>query len=58
VGKTHLAVSSGLEATGKGFTATFITLQNLLSALNKASQENHLEEKLKFYLRPELLILG
>jgi len=57
VGKTHLAVALGLEAIKKGFTVTFITLQDLLSALNKASQENRLEEKLRFYLRPKLLIL-
>ncbi len=57
VGKTHLAISLGLEAINNGLTVTFITLQDLLSTLNKASQKNHLEEKLKFYLRPKLLIL-
>ena len=57
VGKTHLAVSLALEAINKGFTVTFVTLQDLLSVLNRASQENRLEEKLKFYLRPKLLIL-
>ena len=57
VGKTHLSVALGLEAIKKGFTVTFVTLQDLLSALNRASQENRLEEKLKFYLRPKLLIL-
>ena len=57
VGKTHLAIALGLEAIKKDFTVTFITLQDLLSALNKASQENRLEDKLKSYLRPKLLIL-
>lgn len=57
VGKTHLAIALGLEAIKKGFTVTFITLQDLLSVLNKARGENRLEEKLKLYLRPKLLIL-
>ena len=57
VGKTHLAVSLGLEAIQQGFTVSFTTLQQWLAILNKASQENQLEAKLKSYLRPHLLIL-
>lgn len=57
VGKTHLAVSLGLEAITNGFTVSFIPLQALLVTLNKAYQENQLEGKLKSYLRPRLLIL-
>lgn len=57
VGKTHLAIALGLEAINRGFTTSFITLQELLSALNRAWGENRLEDKLKLYLRPRLLIL-
>jgi len=57
VGKTHLAIALGLEAINGGFTTSFITLQELLSALNRAWGENRLEDKLKLYLRPRLLIL-
>ncbi len=56
-GKTHRAIILGLEAIKRGFTVTFITLQELLSALSKCYQENRLEDKLKFYTRPRLLIL-
>jgi len=57
VGKTHLAIALGLKAIHKGFTVLFTSAQAMLTNLTKAHQENRLEEKLKPYQYPKLLIV-
>lgn len=57
VGKTHLAVSLGIKAIQTGYRVLFTTAANLISALAKANAEGRLEEKLKFYATPRLLII-
>jgi DNA replication protein DnaC len=57
VGKSHLAVALGLKAIGAGYRVLFTTAANLISALTKAHAEGRLEEKLKFYTTPRLLII-
>lgn len=57
VGKTHLAVSLGIKAIEAGYRVLFTTAANLIAALTKAHAEGRLEEKLKVYTTPRLLII-
>jgi len=57
VGKTHLAVGLGLKAIQHGYRVLFTTAAAMISALTKATAEGRLEEKLKAYTVPRLLIL-
>lgn len=57
VGKTHLAVSLGLKAIEAGYRVLFTTAANLIAALTKAHAEGRLDEKLKVYTTPRLLIV-
>jgi DNA replication protein DnaC len=57
VGKTHLAVSLGIEAAKKRYITYFISCHDLIIQLNKAHSENRLEAKLKHYAKYKLLII-
>jgi DNA replication protein DnaC len=57
VGKTHLAVSLGLKAIENGYRVLFTTAANLIAVLTRAHTEGRLEEKLKVYATPRLLII-
>lgn len=57
VGKTHLAVSLGIEAAKKRYITYFISCHDLITQLNKAHSENRLEAKLKHYAKYKLLII-
>ncbi len=57
VGKTHLAVGLGLKAIQQGYRVLFATAAALISTLTKAMGEGRLEEKLKLYTIPRLLII-
>lgn len=57
VGKTHLAVGLGLKAIQLGYRVLFTTAAALIATLSKALTENRLEEKLKVYTVPRLLII-
>jgi DNA replication protein DnaC len=57
VGKTHLAVALGLKAIQGGYRVLFTTAANLIASLTRAHTEGRLEEKLKFYTTPRLLII-
>lgn len=57
VGKTHLAVSLGLKAVESGYRVLFTTAANLITHLTKAHTEGRLDEKLKVYTAPRLLII-
>lgn len=57
VGKTHLAVSLGLKAIEAGYRVLFTSATALIAALGRAHGENRLEEKVKFYTVPKLLIV-
>ena len=56
-GKTHLAVALGLKAIAHKYRVLFVSAAALVAALNKAYAENRLEEKLKQYCMPRLLII-
>lgn len=57
VGKTNLAVSIGIEAAKHRYCVYFITFQDLISQLKKASSENRLEQRIKWFCRYKLLII-
>lgn len=57
VGKTHLAVGLGLKAIQQGYRVLFTTAAALISTLSRAASEGRLEDKLKVYTVPRLLIL-
>jgi DNA replication protein DnaC len=57
VGKTHLAVSLGLKAIEAGYRVLFTSAAQLIATLTKALAEGRLDEKLKFYTTPRLLII-
>lgn len=57
VGKTHLAVALTLEAIGAGFSAQFITVQDLVSDLGRAARENRLERRLRAFITPKILVV-
>ncbi len=56
-GKSHLSVALGLKAIQKKYRTLFTSATALIASLNKAYAENRLEEKLKFYCVPKLMII-
>ncbi len=57
VGKTHLAVALGIKAVTESYRTYFIQAMPLVASLTKAYSENSIEERLKFYCQPRLLII-
>lgn len=57
VGKTHLAVGLGLKAIEQGYRVFFTTAAAMIATLGKALAEGRLEEKIKLYTVPRLLII-
>ena len=57
VGKTHLSVALGLKAIEHGYRVLFTSAAHLITVLTKALAENRLEEKLKLFTTPRLLII-
>ena len=57
VGKTHLAVGLGLKAIERGYRVLFTTAAALIAALTRALAESRLDDKLKLYTMPRLLIV-
>lgn len=57
VGKTHLATSIGMEASGKRLSTYFIHFNDLMTKIKKAYQENRQESVVKHYWKYRLLII-
>jgi len=57
VGKTHLAAALGIRAIEGGHRVQFQTLDQLMSRLKKARQENRLERTLQQLSYPKVLII-
>jgi DNA replication protein DnaC len=57
VGKTHLAVALGMKAVEAGYSALFLTLENLMTRLVRAKYENRLDRALQQLSYPKLLIV-
>ena len=56
-GKSHLATALGVEAVKAGRSVYFCTLADLLGQLARAEREGRLQERLRFFCRPALLIV-
>ncbi|WP_370745722.1 ATP-binding protein, partial [Lucifera butyrica] len=56
-GKTHLSVALGLKAIHKRYRTLFTSAAALVATLNRAYVENRLEDKLRAYCAPKLLII-
>lgn len=57
VGKTHLAVSIGIEAAIQKYGVYFISCHDLIAQLTLAHRENRIEQRLKHYAKYRLLII-
>jgi len=57
VGKTHLAVGLGLKAIEQGYRVLFTTAAAMVTSLTRAVTEGRLEDRLKVYTMPRLLII-
>jgi len=57
VGKTHLAVSIGVEAASQRISTYFINFSTLMMKIKKAVAEKREEEIIKHYLKYSLLII-
>ena len=57
VGKSHLAIGLGLKAIERGYRVLFTTAAGMIATLTKALAEGRLEDKLKLYTVPRLLIV-
>ena len=57
VGKTHLAVSLGIEVAKHRNSVYFITCHNLMLKLNKAQKENRLDKQLQHLAQYKVLII-
>lgn len=57
VGKTHLAVGLGLKAIEHGYRVLFTTAAAMLTTLSRAHSEGRLEDKLKVFTVPRVLII-
>ena len=56
-GKSHLAIAIGVEAVKAGRSVYFCTLADLLGQLARAEREGRLQERIRFFCRPALLIV-
>jgi DNA replication protein DnaC len=57
VGKTHLSVGLGIKAIEHGYRVLFTTAASMIATLTRALAEGKLEDKLKTYTVPRLLII-
>lgn len=57
VGKTNLSVSIGIEAAKHRYSVYFISFHELINQLKKASNENRLDTRIKWFCRYKLLII-
>lgn len=57
VGKTHLAISLGVESASNRISTYFIKAQKLIASLKLAYDENRLDKRLKQFNRYKLLII-
>ena len=57
VGKTHIAIGLGVKAAEAGHRVLFLTLEELMTRLKRAAQENRLEKQLQQLTYPKVLII-
>lgn len=56
-GKSHLATALGVEAVKAGKSVYFCTLAELVTVLARAEHEGRLQERIRFFCRPSLLVV-
>ena len=56
-GKSHLATALAVEAIKAGKSVTFSTLADLVTSLAKAEKEGTLRERIRYLVRPQLLVV-
>lgn len=56
-GKTHLSVALALAALGRGKTALFTTVWDMIDQLQQSRADYSYQKKIQSYLKPDLLIL-
>lgn len=56
-GKSHLATALGVEAVKAGKSVYFTTLADLIGSLARSEREGKLQERIRFFCRPSLLIV-
>lgn len=56
-GKSHLATALGVEAVKAGKSVYFTTLAELIASLLKAEREGQLTQRVRYLVRPSLLIV-
>lgn len=57
VGKTHLAVALTTEAIRAGFSAQFVTVQELVHDLGRAARAGRLTQRLRAFITPKVLVV-
>lgn len=57
VGKTHLAIALGIKAIHAGYRILFTQATSLITSLAKSYVEGRLEERIKAYCLPKVLII-
>jgi len=57
VGKSHLAIALAVKAAEAGHRILFLTLEQLMTKLKKAQQENRLDRQLQQLAYPKVLVL-
>lgn len=57
VGKTHLAVSIGIEASSKRYSTYFISFNTLMEKFKRAATEGRLESIVRHYTKYKVLII-
>ncbi|MEC0090222.1 AAA family ATPase [Paenibacillus macquariensis subsp. macquariensis] len=57
VGKTHLVVALALEAIALRYSVYFITAHDLVQTLQQAHQTNTMKQKVRMFLKADLLII-
>jgi len=57
LGKTHLMLSLGHHACMSGYTVYYLSCRDALENLRRASEQNRLKRKIKWFAKPHLLLL-
>lgn len=57
VGKTHLLLALGRKACMSGYSAYYMSCQDMAELLTKARMQNNLKRKLRWLKKPNLLLL-
>lgn len=57
VGKTHLAVALALRAITQRYSVYFVSAHDLVQTLQQAHQSRSIEQKMKVFTKPDLLVV-